>query len=664
MSFNIAYTYEIIDKFSAPLRRIERAAKQVDKRLGKTTAQTRNLIKASAQFGDITKGQRNDIDRYGKALGKASQEAHGLSNNLKNMPKKFPKVPRGGLGSDPSKQLPIPRGGLGRGRGGIGGGGGGPVAPSGLSASLERAKNQAAGLRGQLMDTAATAALFALPIRQAIRFESSMASVTKVLGDIPTAKLAELEATIKSLAVSTGLGAGGIADIVAAGGRLGINVDDLPDFTKTVAKASVAFDMLPESAGDALASISNKMQIPINQIGNVADAINHLSDTTAAKAPNMIEILGRTAGTMALLKMPPEVAAGFASFADQVEVSAQLGASGLNMMISRMQKVPSLQKKLLENPKQAIIDVLSGLKKMDKASQFNVINKIFGDEAGRFVQKAVGNFDLLESTLGKVADKTKFAGSMTREFEVKMKTTQGGLDRMSSSLGVAAVNIGAGLLPAINQIADVLVIVTSGIASFAQEFPMLTTVIMGSLASLLALRLAFLAGSFIVTQFKIIMIGARLSMVAFRAAAVAMNVIPVIMGMIRAAALTMAITLKAATLGANLFKFALKGIMAASGIGLLVLAVAAIVEYWDEIVAAVKEAVSWMGSLFGDSEIDVNKTQQTEVTAVTEEAKAKAQNNRLDGQITVAASPGSEVVSTNSETAGPANLGFNMMSVM
>lgn len=637
MSFQIAYTYEIIDKFSAPLRRIEKAAKQVDKRLGKTTAQTRNLMKASAQFGNVTKNQRNDINRYTKALGNASLEAKGLATNLKGIPKKFPKAP---------------------------GGGGGSAAPTGLPNALEQAKNKAAGLRGQLMDTAATAALFALPIRQAIRFESSMASVTKVLGDIPTDKLAQLEDTIKTLAVSTGLGAGGIADIVAAGGRLGIDLKDLPNFADTVSKASVAFDMLPEAAGDALASISNKMKIPIQDISNVADAINHLSDTTAAKAPNMIEILGRTAGTMALLKMPPEVAAGFASFADQVEVSAQLGASGLNMMINRMQKVPSLQKKLLENPKQAIIDTLASLKKMDKASQFNVINKIFGDEAGRFVQKAVGNFDLLESTLGKVSDKTKFAGSMTREFEVRMQTTQGGLDRMSSSIGVAAVNIGAGLLPALNQIADILVTVSSGIASFAQEFPMLTTFVVGTLASLVALKLAFLAGSFIVTQFKIIMLGARLSILAFRTAAVGLAIIPKIMAGVRAAALAMSITIGAATKGATLFKFALKGLMAASGIGLIVLAVASIVEYWDEIVAAVKEAVAWMGSLFGDSDVNVNKTHQTEVTAVTEEAKAKAQSGRIDGQITVAATQGSEVVSTDAQSTGQVDLGMNMMSVM
>lgn len=710
MSFQIAYTYEIIDKFSAPLARIEQSIKKVERKLKKFTDHTRTSIqvltkfggiinkqradldkygmslkkasqnakqlnhqlrgapkkalgpvsaitkkgllpppgsvKALSRFGKLIRGQRKDIDKYGLALGRASVSAKRLTSNLKGIPKKFPKVPAraatGGLPGLPgTKADPL----------------------EGLNKSFDRAKSKAAGLRGQLMDTAATFALFALPIRQAIKFESAMADVKKVLNDITPAQLITLEKVIKDLGISTGLGARGIADIVAAGGRLGIKPGDLPDFTLMVAKASVAFDILPEIAGDALASISNKMKIPIKDMGLVADAINHLSDTTAAKAPNMIEIMGRLAGTMSLLKMPPEIAAGFAAFADQVEVSAQLGASGLNMMINRMQKVPALQKKLLENPKQAIVDMLAGLKKLDAVSQFNVIQKIFGDEAGRFVQKAVSNFDLLESTLGKVADKTKFAGSMTREFEVRMATTEGGLKRMTSSLGVAAANIGVGLLPAINSIAESLVSVTSGIASFAEQFPMLTTFIMGTIVSLIAFRLAFLAGSFIVTQFKLIMIGARIALVMFKTSALATAVIPAIFATIRAAALAMSITLSAAGAGANILKFALKGLLAASGIGLLVLAVTAIMENWDAIVESVKEAASWISGIFGSSDVDITQTQEQKITAITEEAKAKAQKGTLNGQITVSALPGSEVVSAEAESTGMADLGFNMRSL-
>lgn len=632
MSFQIAYTYEIIDKFSAPLSKIESAAKRVDKRLGRLTGQTRNSVKAMSQFSNVTKGQRDDIDNYGRALGRASQEAQGLNKNLKGIPKKFPKVPAGAGSGAPG---------------------------SGLSDKLEAAKSRAAGLRGQIMDTAAMAALFALPIRQAILFESSMADVKKVLNDITPDQLIGLEQTIKDLGVSTGLGARGVADIVAAGGRLGIAVESLPDFTTVVSRASVAFDMLPEAAGDALASISNKMKIPISDIGQVADAINHLSDTTAAKAPNMIEILGRTAGTMSLLKMPPEVAAGFASFADQVEVSAQLGASGLNMMINRMEKVPALQKKLLEDPKKAIMSTLQALEKLDDSTRINVIQDIFGDEAGRFVKKAVSNLDLLEDTLGKVADKTQFAGSMTREFEVRMATTEGGLNRMSSSLGVAAVNLGAALLPAINEVTAVLVTITSGIASFAQEFPMLTTFIMGTMAALIALRLAFLVSSFIMTQFKIIMIGAQVAMTAFKMASLGLAGVPTLMAAIRVAALAMSLQISAAGGAVGLFKFALKGLMAATGIGLLVLAVTTIMEHWESIVGSVKEAASWISGIFGSSDVAI--TQEQEVTAITEEAKAKAQAqaNTLNGQITVAAAEGSRVVSAEAETTG-ADLGFNM----
>ncbi len=72
------------------------------------------------------------------------------------------------------------------------------------------------------------------------------------------------------------------------------------------------------------------------------DAINFLADNTATSGKRAVEVVARTVGTMKAIKMPPELVAGWAAFADQVEVTPELAASGLNMMIRRMTKIPSL----------------------------------------------------------------------------------------------------------------------------------------------------------------------------------------------------------------------------------------------------------------------------------------------------------------------------------
>jgi TP901 family phage tail tape measure protein len=53
---------------------------------------------------------------------------------------------------------------------------------------------------------------------------------------------------------------------------------------ETVAKAATAFEMLPDRAGESFAKLANVYRIPIDQIGALGDAINHLSNNAAAKA--------------------------------------------------------------------------------------------------------------------------------------------------------------------------------------------------------------------------------------------------------------------------------------------------------------------------------------------------------------------------------------------
>ena len=87
-----------------------------------------------------------------------------------------------------------------------------------------------------------------------------------------------------------------LAKITASGGQLGVARKDLPKFTETIAKMSVAFDMAADQAGDSMAKLANVYQIPIDQIGKLGDAVNHLSNSSPAKAGDIINTLGRVGG--------------------------------------------------------------------------------------------------------------------------------------------------------------------------------------------------------------------------------------------------------------------------------------------------------------------------------------------------------------------------------
>lgn len=335
---------------------------------------------------------------------------------------------------------------------------------------LDKFNNKILDSTGSILALGAGIAALALPVKKAVDFETAMTSVAKAANlERGTEEFAAMKKSILDMSLVMPIATNQIADMAAAGARLGINNADLPKFVELTAKTSVAFDLMGETAGDALASIGAKMNVPISGMESMMDAVNTLENNTAAKGKEMINIIGRIAGTAKSIELKPEQTAGLAAFANQITVSPELAASGLNMMINRMQKIPVLQKKLLKSPEKAIQSMLKSLAKVDKASRAGVITKIFGDEAGRFVTQAVGSLELYEKTLGLVADKSQFAGSMTREYTAQIETTGAALQLAQNATDSMWIAIGDALLPATKELTYQFIEFTKSAAQFVRE---------------------------------------------------------------------------------------------------------------------------------------------------------------------------------------------------
>ena len=337
-----------------------------------------------------------------------------------------------------------------------------------FSAAVKNSRNQVDKLKGDIKNSVgdivgigASFASIAFPVKKAMAFEDAMTGVAKAANlDKGTQQYKEMSDIIRKMTKEMPKSHEEIAAMFEAGARLGIEEKDLPDFARLTAKTSIAFGVMAETAGDSLASIGAKMNIPVQGMESMMDAVNQLENNTAAKGKDMIDIIGRIAGTAKSIELKPEQTAGLAAFANQITVSSELGASGLNMMINRMQKIPVLQKNLLKNPEKAIRSMLTKLSKVDKSQRSGMISKIFGDEAGRFVTQAVGSLELYEKTMGHVADKSKFAGSMNREYKAAMMTTSAQVTLAGNALNDLAISIGSKLLP-------FTILVTQGISALA-----------------------------------------------------------------------------------------------------------------------------------------------------------------------------------------------------
>ena len=161
---------------------------------------------------------------------------------------------------------------------------------------LEVGRNEREQMRSEVMGVAAGVGTVTLPIKMAIDFESSMADVRKVVDFETPQQFKEMEQQLLSMTHKIPMAATELAKIAASGGQLGIARQDIAGFTETIAKMSVAFDMSAEQAGDSMAKLANVYKIPIKQIGELGDAINHLSNSSPAKASDIVNTLGRVGG--------------------------------------------------------------------------------------------------------------------------------------------------------------------------------------------------------------------------------------------------------------------------------------------------------------------------------------------------------------------------------
>ena len=399
----------------------------------------------------------------------------------------------------------------------------------GIDTVNNKLRNQSASLTSTAASFIAFGAAIAMPIRSAIEFEESMAEVKKVVDGTPKS-FAKLQASVFELSKTIPLLPKELNDIVAAGGRLGIPADKLIGFTQVVAKAAIAFDMSAEMAGDAFASLSNKMNIPLEQIGNLGDSINHLADTTAAKAPQIINIMGRLAGTMKQLQIPPELAAGIAAFAAQSFVSQELAASGVNQFVAalaRTNKKFGLFTKLQKEGASGFRDILKSMKKLD----ITQLTEMFGVESARAIATMSGNLKVYDKTLSKVADKTAFAGSMQREFEARSATTANQIRLLKNGINRMSITVGAVFLPMLNKALKNISPVIESITKWADENKKLVmdigTVIAGVavlVGGLLAFKLIALPLSMALSGLKIAIVGVG---AAFKILNFVMNMNPI-----------------------------------------------------------------------------------------------------------------------------------------
>ncbi len=194
----------------------------------------------------------------------------------------------------------------------------------------------ALGVTGAISGIKATSGMVMNIAEPAIKFESAMADVKKVVDFKSPEGFANLSKDILNLTRTLPMTAEELAAITASGGQLGVAEEDLKDFTTTIAKMSVAFDMSAEDSGDAMAKLANVYKIPIKDIGNLGDAINELSNSSPAKASDIVSTLGRIGGVAKQFGLTENAAAALSNSFISLGKAPEVAGTAINGMLTKL----------------------------------------------------------------------------------------------------------------------------------------------------------------------------------------------------------------------------------------------------------------------------------------------------------------------------------------
>lgn len=380
---------------------------------------------------------------------------------------------------------------------------------AGMRSGIDRTKASADALMSRLSALAsatAAAAGFRSVTGEAIKFESAIADVAKVL-DGGAAEAAKVRGEIERLAKVLPITQQGLAQIAAAGASAGVGVKDLPTYIETVAKAATAFNMTAEETGQAFGNLNSVYKLNQDGLRLLADGINYVGNKSATSERNVINVLERVASLGEVAGISREQILALAGAAlPALGNRAEVASTSMEALIGVLAAASTSDKKVKNAFDQMGIDIntfqtrirkdaigaLTDFK--TKVEQFNSVGKmqlmqdLFGKENDTKVLAILSNLDQAQQLMEGLGDKTKYAGGLQEEFNQRAATTENQLQLLKNQLRQASINLGEAFLPAINDVVKALTPLIDGIADFARENPTFVRAVAAGAAALIGMH--------------------------------------------------------------------------------------------------------------------------------------------------------------------------------
>lgn len=310
--------------------------------------------------------------------------------------------------------------------------------------------------------------------KAAIDFEDAFAGVRKTV-EAPEDKLDELALSFRALATEIPITASELARIGELGGAMGINVDDLDEFVKTVALIGVTTDVSTDDAATALGQLSNILGITVKDFDNFGAALVDLGNDGESTESAILEITRRAGSSAKLIDLATDATLGWSAAVANLGDNPELAGTALQLFFQKsletvagggkdlaaMGKIAGMtgkafKKSFGKDSSKALQSFIGGLAKLPKEKRLQAIQDLFGKRTG-LTRTLLGLADSYADNLTPALDRANTAWeentALTEEARKRFDTVRSSISLLKNNLIEAAMVFGEGVAPAIGRAA-------------------------------------------------------------------------------------------------------------------------------------------------------------------------------------------------------------------
>lgn len=344
------------------------------------------------------------------------------------------------------------------------------------------------------------------PIKEYAELEEAQADLKKMIEFKDKAEEQAYFNKIRQVSESSPLRQTEVYEIAGAAAQSGIAKEDIVEFTERAMKLKVAFDMSTEASGEFIAKSKEQLGLSQEQTFAYADTINFLSDNSAAKANQLVEISNRVGGLARTQNISKETNLGFATTLLSMGKSAEVASTGLKQLYLELGKGADTKKKMAAfknlglNPdtinkemamdaEGTIIKVLEKIDKLKAEDKSAVLNDLFGEQAIDSVATLANNIDKVKKNLA-LAHSEMTAGSVDKEYANRMNTLKNIFEQTKNTLVNGLADIGEAIGPQLKESLKGWSETFKSLGNFAKTHPKLMSGIIKTIGAIAIFNLS------------------------------------------------------------------------------------------------------------------------------------------------------------------------------